>query len=50
MNPRYKFGVWLGVRDSSAECFVETAEGVSRARDARRIEIKTGGADKQSTM
>ena len=22
MNPRYKFGVWLGVRNNSAECFV----------------------------
>ena len=38
MNPRYKFGVWLGVRSSSAECFVETAEGVFRAREVRRIE------------
>ena len=37
-NPRYKFGVWLGVRNNSAECFVETAEGVSRAREVRRIE------------
>ena len=24
MNPRYKFGVWLGVRNNSAECFVGT--------------------------
>ena len=35
MNPRYKFGVWLGVRNNSAECFVETAEGVVRAREVR---------------
>ena len=38
MNPRYKFGVWLGVRNNSAECFVGTAEGVPRAREVRRIE------------
>ena len=38
INPRYKFGVWLGVRINSAECFVETAEGVFRARDVRTIE------------
>ena len=38
MNPRYKFGVWLRVRNNSAECFVETAEGGFRAREIRRIE------------
>ena len=38
MNPRYKLGVWLGVRNHSAECFVETAEGVFRAREVRRME------------
>ena len=38
MNPRYKFGVWLGVRNHGAECFVVTAEGVLRAREVRRIE------------
>ena len=38
MNPRYRFGVWLGVRNHSAECFVGTAEGVFRVREVRRIE------------
>ena len=38
MNPRYKFGVWLGVTNNNAECFVETVEGVFRAREVRRIE------------
>ena len=38
MNPRYKFRVWLGARSNSAECFVETAEGVFRAREVRRLE------------
>ena len=38
MSPRYKFGVSLGVRINSAECFVGTAEGVFRAREVRRIE------------
>ena len=37
-NPRYKFGVWLGVRNNSAECFAATAEGVFRAREVSRIE------------
>ena len=35
MNSRYKFGVWLGVRSNSAECFVETAEGIFRVREIR---------------
>ena len=38
MNPRYKFRVWLGGRNNNAECLVETAEGVFRAREIRRIE------------
>ena len=38
MNPRHKFGVWLGVRNNSAECFVETADGVFGAREVRSIE------------
>ena len=38
MNPRDKLGVWLGVRNNSAKCFVETAEAVFRAREVRRIE------------
>ena len=32
-NLGYKFGVWLGVRNYSAECFVETAEGPFSARE-----------------
>ena len=38
MNPRYKFGLWLGI---SAECFIGTADGVFRARDVRRLEPKS---------
>ena len=38
MNPRCKFGVWLGVRSHSAECFVGTSEGVFGAREVRRLE------------
>ena len=38
MNPRYKFGVWLGVRSNSVERFVGTAEGVFRAREVRKLE------------
>ena len=40
MNPRYKFGVWLGVRNNNAECFVVTAEGAFRASLARRSELQ----------
>ena len=32
MNPRYQFGSVAGVRNHSAECFVERAEGVFTAR------------------
>ena len=38
MNPRYKFGVWLRVRNNSAERPTWTAEGVFRAREVRRLE------------
>ena len=38
MNPRYEFGIWLGMRKSSAECFIENADGVLRAREIRRLE------------
>ena len=36
IRPRYNVGVWLGVRNNSAEWFVETEEGVFRAREVRR--------------
>ena len=39
MKPRYKFGVWLGGRNNSAECFVCTARGVvqgARGQEDRR--------------
>ena len=51
MNPRYKFRVWLGVRNNSAECFVVTAEVVFRAREERSggQNIKTDGTKRQST-
>ena len=38
MNPRCKFGEWLGVRNNGPECFGETAECVFRAREVRRSE------------
>ena len=31
MNPRYRFGIWLGMRNNSAECFIGNADGVFRA-------------------
>ena len=33
MNPRYKFGIWLGTTNNSAECFIGHADAVSRARE-----------------
>ena len=38
MNPRYQYGIWLGMRKNSAECFVGNADGVFRAREVRRLE------------
>ena len=38
MNPRYQYGIWLGMRNNSAECFIGNAEGVFRAREVRRLE------------
>ena len=38
MNTRYQYGVWLGMRNNSAECFIGNADGVFRAREIRRLE------------
>ena len=38
MNPRYEYGVWLGMRNNSAGCFIGNADGVFRAREIRRLE------------
>ena len=38
MNPRYEYGIWLGMRNNSAECFIGNADGVFRAREIRRLE------------
>ena len=38
MNPRYQYGVWLGMRNNSAECFIGNADGVFRAKEIRRLE------------
>ena len=38
MNPRYQYGIWLGMRNNSAECFIGNADGVFRAREIRRLE------------
>ena len=37
-NPRHKFGIWLGVRNNSAESFIGNADGVFKAREVRRLE------------
>ena len=38
MNPRYEFGIWLGMRNNSAECFIGNVDGVFRAREIWRLE------------
>ena len=38
MNPRYQYGVWLGMRNNRAECFTGNTDGVFRARAIRRLE------------
>ena len=38
MNARYQYGVWLGMRNNSAECFIGNADGVFRTRGIRRLQ------------
>ena len=38
MNPRYQHGIWLRMRNNSAECLIGNADGVFRAREIRRLE------------
>ena len=38
MNPRYQYGVWLGMRSNNEECFIGNADGVFRTREIRRLE------------
>ena len=40
MNTRYQYGVWLGTRNNSAECFIGNAGGVFRAREIRRLDTQ----------
>ena len=37
MNPRYKYGIWLGMRNNSTACFIGNADDVFRAREIRRL-------------
>ena len=41
MNPRYKFGIQLGMRNKIAECFIGNADGVFRAHEIRRLELQS---------
>ena len=38
VNTRYQYGIRLGMRNNSAECFIGNADGVFRAREIRRLE------------
>ena len=31
VSPRFQYGVWLGMRNNSAECFIGNADGVFRS-------------------
>ena len=48
MNPRYKLGVWLGVRNKSADCFIVNAEGVFRAREIRTGTVEQMGQRRET--
>ena len=41
MNPRYQNGVWLGMRNNSAECFIGNADWCVQSQ--RNSEIGTSG-------
>ena len=49
MNPRYKFGIWIGMRNNRAECFIGNAEGVFRAFEIGRLEPQSRWTRKPST-
>ena len=38
LDPRHTFGIWSGMRNNSAVCFIGNAVGVFRAREIRRLE------------
>ena len=38
MNPRYKYGIWLRVRNNGAECCIRTTEGAFMPREIRGLE------------
>ena len=38
MNPRTKCGAWIGARNNSAACFVDTLEGALRARELMEMD------------
>ena len=38
---RYKFGILVGMRNSSAACFIGNADGVFRDREIRRLEPRS---------
>ena len=47
LNPREKFGTWLGMRNNSAECVIGNTDGVFRAREIRSLE-RQGRWDKEA--
>ena len=38
MSPKYKFGIWIGMRNNNAECFTGNPDGVFRPREITRLE------------
>ena len=39
-EPRYQYGICLGMRNNSAQCFTGNADGAFRAREIRRLELQ----------
>ena len=50
INPRYQYGVWLGMRNNSAECFIGTQMVCSELVKFGDWSLRTDGKQKPSTV
>ena len=48
MNPSYKFGMWLGVRNNSAECFIGNVDVYSELVNPEDWNLAADGTKKPS--
>ena len=49
-NPRWEKGIWLGVRDETAEIIIGTDSGAVKARDFKRIADKQERWSKEAVL